>query len=69
MESYSIYEIKKMYNINARTLYNRYYRLVKRGLIEPIYEKGAIRISKDQVKLILEYQKRGRKTKEEDTSK
>ena len=66
---YSIYEIKKMYNINARTLYNRYYRLVKEGKIEPVYEKGAIRVSKDQVKLILEYQKRGRKTKKENSSK
>ena len=66
---YSIYEIKKMYNINARTLYNRYYRLVKQGVIEPVYEKGAIRVSKDQVKLILEYQKRGRKTKKENSSK
>lgn len=68
MESYSIYEIKKMYNINARTLYNRYYKLVKEGKIEPVHEKGAIRVSKDQVKLILEYQKRGRKTKK-DTNK
>lgn len=62
---YSIYQIKKMYNINARTLYNRYYNLVREGLIEPIYEKGSIRVTKEQLELLLPYRKRGRKSVKE----
>lgn len=65
---YSIYEIKKMYNITARTLYNRYYKLVKEGRIEPVYEKGSIRVTDEQLELILPYQKRGKKIKK-DTNK
>lgn len=59
---YSIYEIKKVYNINARTLYNRYYKLVEEGKIEPVYEKGSIRVTDKQLELILPYRKRGRKS-------
>jgi len=54
-----------MYNINARTLYNRYYNLVREGLIEPVYEKGSIRVTKEQLELLLPYRKRGRKSVKE----